>query len=775
MNNTAAILLCAGKGTRMGQSDRSKVAYDCAGVPVIKRIVRNMREGGVTRFVVVVGHMAESVMSALADEPGVLYAYQKEQKGTGHAAACGLSVLNDIGFTGRVIISMGDKIVAPRLVRGLLASENGEAVSSPLVSEAQNEPTADKAHGAHSLTSGKDSASPLVRAAPKATIGVQPNPGNTSKGHVIVRNGRVLGIIEAKDIRRAREAGTTLSLCGQTFTPDEVEATPYVNAALYAFDVQLLGEALKTLRPDNAQGELYLTDVVEWFASRDAGSEQVERKGGGGQRTGGVSFYIAQPEELLTYSTKTELRAMSRTFLRRASEFLSDATSQEADRGVAPEERCSHIASCEISRMGEAHLRSDILSRFIAKYGDRPCIIASAPGRINLMGRHIEHRGGSTNMMATNQRMTFVVSPREDDVVHISNLDPAFPDAEFRMSDYLHCPPPPLLSTCSASTATWLDFLDSPAIKADLDATKGHWINYVKSAVLRFQLATDAPLCGMDIMASGDIPVAAGLSSSSALVVSTAEAVVALNALNLTTREFVDLCGEGEWYVGSRGGAGDHAAMKCSQAGRITHLKFKPFEIGESVPFPKDYSIIVVNSGEMAKKSEGAKETFNARIRDYETAFNEVKRHYPELPITYFRDLAFLPEKDQTKALACLTGTTKGVALFGIKECRRAEDCLTLLKNHDYVALGEMMKASHDGDRLGTGEYECSTRKIDALCDTLNATPGVLGSQLVGAGLGGCIIALVEKSAASSVLASLAQSGYTAFSCEPSFGSKVEY
>ena len=82
-DNVAAILLCAGKGTRMGQSDRSKVAYDCAGVPVIKRIVRNMREGGVTRFVVVVGHMAESVMSALADEPGILYAYQKEQKGTG--------------------------------------------------------------------------------------------------------------------------------------------------------------------------------------------------------------------------------------------------------------------------------------------------------------------------------------------------------------------------------------------------------------------------------------------------------------------------------------------------------------------------------------------------------------------------------------------------------------------------------------------------------------------------------------------------------------------
>ncbi|MBR4615662.1 MAG: UDP-N-acetylglucosamine diphosphorylase, partial [Kiritimatiellae bacterium] len=74
----------------MGETDRSKVCYDCAGVPVIKRILSNMREGGVSRFVIVVGHMAESVMSVVDGEPGVLYAYQKEQKGTGHATACGL-------------------------------------------------------------------------------------------------------------------------------------------------------------------------------------------------------------------------------------------------------------------------------------------------------------------------------------------------------------------------------------------------------------------------------------------------------------------------------------------------------------------------------------------------------------------------------------------------------------------------------------------------------------------------------------------------------------
>jgi len=721
---SAAIILAAGKGTRMGSAPINKVAFDCAGVPVIRRIVRNMREGGVTRFVIVVGHHAESVMQALNGEPDILWAYQAEQKGTGHAAECGLKVLESIGFTGSVLISMGDKIVTPAIVAALLSR----------------------------LSAAGAGLRPDCPAA-QAVLGVQRVSGPTSRGHVIFRSGRPVCIVEHKDAVRDNNA--------------EALSSPYVNAAFYAFDAAALSTALKSLKADNAQGELYLTDTIAQFAE-----------------AGALDHYVVEnPDDMLTYSTRLELRKIARRFLRRASEF----SAKESDDSAL---------QLQLST-------TTLLAAFVSRYGDRPCILTSAPGRINLMGRHIEHRGGSTNMMATNQRMTFVVAPREDDVIRLANLDPAFPEAEFRISDFcrrgvlsasgkdganstvnLDLQPQP---SSPAATAAWLDYLESPQVKSDLAAARGHWMNYVKGAVLRFQAALDMPLCGMDILASGDIPVAAGLSSSSALVVATAEALVALNELNLTTREFVDLCGEAEWYVGSRGGAGDHAAMKCARAGAITHLTFKPFDIGEVVPFPSGCSVLVIDSGEQAKKSEGARETFNARIRDYETALTEVKRHYPELPLAYFRDLAFLPEKDRQKALDCLkdlqpstcdlqpSTTPYGVALFGINECRRAEECLTLLKEHDYAALGEMMKASHDGDRLGRGEYECSTPKIDALCDRLNATPGVLGSQLVGAGLGGCVIALVEKPAAGAVLADLAKSGYTAFASEPAAGSRVEY
>ena len=694
--SNAAILLCAGKGTRMGSSDRSKVCYDCAGVPVIRRIVRNMREGGVGRFVIVVGHMAESVMSALDGEPGLIYAYQKEQKGTGHATMCGLRALEDIGFSGPVIVSMGDKIVSPRIVRELL--EEGVGVT-----------------GKREL----------------AVCGVQPREEHPNGGHVMVEDGRALGIVEYADVKRALQDNLPISLCGRTFTAEQVAATPWVNTALYRFDAVALGEALKTCGSDNAQGEIYLTDTIEYFAKR-----------------GEVAVYkVLDKQELLTYSTKVELRTMSRLFLRPASVIAKEHPEQ-----------------------------AKLFEAFLAKYGDRPAVVASAPGRINLMGRHIEHRGGSVNMMAIAARTTIVAAPREDDQVSIANLDSTFPAASFKISDYLPASGfSAVVDNAASQTSRWLDFLDSAAIRGDLEASRGHWVNYVKSAVLRFQMATDVPLCGMDMMVSGDIPVAAGMSSSSAIVVATAEALVALNELNLTTRDFVDLCGEGEWYVGSRGGAGDHAAMKCSREGCVTHLKFKPFAIGESVAFPKGAAIVVVNSGEMAKKSEGARETFNARVRDYETAFNEVKRHFPELPVAYFRDLAFLPPKDRVKALSVLTGSVKGVATFGVNECRRAEACLELLKRGALKELGEMMKESHDGDRLGRGEYECSTVKIDALVDRLNAMPGVYGSQLVGAGLGGCVIALTEADAVESVVAAMKVDGLEAFVCSPSKGSRVEY
>ena len=108
------------------------------------------------------------------------------------------------------------------------------------------------------------------------------------------------------------------------------------------------------------------------------------------------------------------------------------------------------------------------------------------------------------------------------------------------------------------------------------------------------------------------------------------------------------------------------------------------------------------------------------------------------------------------------------------------------------------MKISHDGDRVGgithtpdsrgeglayeCGSYACSTPRIDALCDLMNSTEGVLGSELSGAGLGGCVLILVEKDKTQAVMDRLNKDFYdklnlprSAFVCRPADGSKVFY
>ena len=318
-------------------------------------------------------------------------------------------------------------------------------------------------------------------------------------------------------------------------------------------------------------------------------------------------------------------------------------------------------------------------------------------------------------------------------------------------------------------------------------------------------------------MADGNIPVAAGLSSSSSIVVSTAEAVVALNCIAASDSQFIDWCGEGEWFVGTRGGAGDHAAMKCSEKGRITQLGFKPFYVGDSAAFSDKYAIILANSNIKSNKAEGSKDKFNAKVAAYEISFMLMKKYYPEYNMVELRDAAKItPYSNIYKMLKRLPETAtrdeildlmpesrekiqhifsshadpgtydlRGVALFGISECARSRECLEYLANEDYKGLGDLMKISHDGDRVSgnypmkitdeylikcaeaeadiakqPGAYGCSVPEIDALCDMLDVTDGVLGTSMLGAGLGGCIAVLVEKNKADSVLQKLKSEYY---------------
>ena len=815
MKNIVAMLLCAGEGTRMGNTGTNKVCMEVAGIPAVIRTITNMKKAGIEKFIVVVGSRSEKVMQCLSGIDGISYAFQSERSGTGNAAMCGLSVMNSFDCDGPVLIAMGDKIIS-------------QDVISDLISKYDNESR-------------------------KAVFAVVPKAFNQSGGRICQKGGKVCGIYEMLDSallhlasakQRTQEGFAELidtmnisekkkgkllktamanadklesraELAGCEFSYEEIEQSEFVNTATYIADCKMLTDAVSGLNSQNAQGEIYLTDALNEII-KTVGAEIVP---------------VFDESKILTYSTMDELIALNRFFVEAPkNNDMPNASERIAELYVWNEKIQSRFA--EIYGKNDILIEDrkktiiELLQAFINKYGDRPCVIVRSPGRVNLLGRHIEHRGGSINVMSIDRETLAVCASREDDTVNISNLSPRFNDASFGI----------LKSISECDTSNWLEYIEHEEILKMVRENSGDWSNYVKAAVLRLQLENRSNLlCGMDMMFTGNIPVAAGLSSSSSIVVATAEAAIALNKIDMEAKDFIHLCGEGEWFVGSRGGAGDHAAMKCGKRDMITHLDFCPFEIGESVEFPKDYSVVVANSFVEAKKSEGAKDKFNQKVACYEFGFMMIKKKYPEYAskLRYFKNISSehlgvrqskiyrmllsLPEymtADEIKAelpenLTAIERIMKthsipdryeirSTVLYGIAECERANICIKLLKNGDYRALGELMNISHNGDRVSLddkpydyscsdkyllnlidnlssenpekvreaqiyrqpGGYACSTPTIDNLCDFIVKQEGVLGAELSGAGLGGCIIILVKKEKVSDLLSSLKEYYY---------------
>jgi bifunctional UDP-N-acetylglucosamine pyrophosphorylase/glucosamine-1-phosphate N-acetyltransferase/UDP-N-acetylglucosamine pyrophosphorylase len=198
-----AIVLAAGKGKRMA-SELPKVLVPVCGRPMIRYVIDALRTAGVQRMVVVVGYRGDLVRSELAGEPGIEFAVQSEQLGTGHAVMMCREQVEQ--HDGPVLILAGDSpMVQPSSLSALLA----------------------KFETAH----------------PACLLGTAQKPNPFGLGRVIRdQNGEFLGIIEEKDA-----------------TPDQ-RAITEVNLSTYVFRPEALHSALQQLTANNVQGEYYLTD-----------------------------------------------------------------------------------------------------------------------------------------------------------------------------------------------------------------------------------------------------------------------------------------------------------------------------------------------------------------------------------------------------------------------------------------------------------------------------------------------------------------------------------
>ena len=213
MSETSVIVLAAGQGTRM-KSRRAKVLHELCGVPMLGHVLRNAQRLAPTRLIVVVGRDADEVKERFAGEAE--FVLQAEQCGTGHAVLVAMPTLGDVG--GDVLVLYGDT--------PLLSPETLEQMA-----KAKRERGADLA----------------VLTARARNI-----PGRVDA------SGRVARIIEAQDA-----------------TPEELEIEER-NTGVYLFSADLLRDGLASLRPDNAQGELYITDIVGYAVARGLRVEAVE-------------------------------------------------------------------------------------------------------------------------------------------------------------------------------------------------------------------------------------------------------------------------------------------------------------------------------------------------------------------------------------------------------------------------------------------------------------------------------------------------------------------
>ena len=387
------------------------------------------------------------------------------------------------------------------------------------------------------------------------------------------------------------------------------------------------------------------------------------------------------------------------------------------------------------------------LEAFADRYGpDRSVIIVRSTGRVNLLGTHIDHRGGSVNPICVKQ-MWLVVEPRDDDLVLVKNVESRdFPDEQFHISQCL---------PAGKRIQNWDAWCHDEFEKRKHDPSVT-WSNYIRAAVLYFQhLHTNddgsfAPaIKGMNMMVYGNVPRAAGLSSSSALVMLAAEAVIRINGFRIEAADLIEHAGFAEWYVGTRGGCSDHAAITFGKSNAIVHITNFPVTV-ETVPFPVGYKIVLANSLIEAKKQTGARNIFNSRVAAYELGLMIIRKNFPQYAdkLQHLRDVnpknlsvdeaeiyrivKSLPASVSRADILKLLGEhqqeirhifrshdepqhgyqIRQICLYGIAEFIRADMAPHCLRKGDMKMFGELICISHDGDRV-TKLVEAKRVQID--------------------------------------------------------------
>jgi galactokinase len=340
----------------------------------------------------------------------------------------------------------------------------------------------------------------------------------------------------------------------------------------------------------------------------------------------------------------------------------------------------------------------DLTQHFKKLFGDHPRIFR-APGRVNLVGEHTDYNDGFVMPVAVAFSTYVAIAGRPDRklVIHSEEFPGNF---EF---DLNHLP--------ERRTGAWCDYVLGVA---SVLQQRGHELH------------------GAHLLVHGEVPIGAGLSSSAALEVASALALLSMDERQLPMTVVAQLCRQAEnSFVGARVGIMDQFVSCMGKAGHSLLLDCRSLEF-QLVPIPAGISLVVCNTMTKHDLATGA---YNARRQECEEGVKYFQRWNPAI-----RALRDVSVELLDRHVGDLPATIGKRCSHVVRENQRTLDAARSLTEGDLDQVGKLMRESHCSLR---DLYEVSCRELDIMVEAADGLPGFRGGRMTGGGFGGCTVNLV--------------------------------
>ncbi|MGE7827461.1 galactokinase [Paenibacillus sp. NPDC093718] len=371
-----------------------------------------------------------------------------------------------------------------------------------------------------------------------------------------------------------------------------------------------------------------------------------------------------------------------------------------------------------------------LMERFMDKHGEsqHKVRIFNAPGRVNLIGEHLDYNGGYVLPAALEFGTTLIIRPRDDNKVSFSSTNIPY---ELTIS-----------------------------LDEDYGYKSDQWTDYPVGVITELNKIGCNLSSGYDLLYHGDIPNGAGLSSSASIEVVTAYAFLKMEGKETDTVEIAKLSQRVEnLFVGVNSGIMDQFAVANGKQDHAILLMCDTLEY-ELVPFRTGaYKIVISNTN---KRRGLVDSKYNERRSECDRALEILQKELPAL--SYLAQLN--PDQFATLQDSIRDETVRRRAQHVVEENQRVHDSVKALRNGDLEAFGQYMNQSHDSLRY---LYEVTGDELDALVEEAQRIPGTLGSRMTGAGFGGCTVSLVHEDAVERFIAEVGQQYEARTGLKPDF------